>query len=963
MPYTIHLANAKIRDNEGNFHQIDAFSDHALQKLSDAENQIDQKIATIDDMIANLPDMSVYNNVTENINNLLEINDIDLIAFNPEFPYVGMYIDDFGIIPVLDANANNKKYCASNLIELKQSTKNIMIIRNKNQSYQLSCAFYDKDYNDILPSINAISQRRTIFTASDNSQVYIYNNIENAKYIRLYVDILSFNGDLAILFTDKYTSINIPNNNIIINTLNYLKKNKEIHSPIKELNFVMPSDLISLDPKFSYINKSFNEDGEIIDDENNIYCVSEFVEINLSQKILQIIRQDGYELIYCYYDENYNFIENSKITITQDAEQLSPTYSNITPIQHANYMRFCIKKENINKKLIIRYLHFTNPQTGTTNKTTGDLSKVLINYLQKALYLQKFQHKNITKEYVTPEDFGAIGDGIHDDTYAFKLMLNTKPKKVVLTNIYLISQIKLPENIHISGGTIKINYYAKDYATVTYKTKYSNYDAYPKIMPSSGIQLNSNIQLDNIKFIDNTTDFLGTTYTRILGTKQKYPDNNRVFDNNNICTNISITNCDFTNIHFGTCIFIQRSSNIIINNNKINGYEWSGIQLMDGCENVDIFYNIIKNGHYRGGNHRYPICVSAYNKYNSPQAIKIRCNYNQIIEDDENMTEWQAIDGHGCAIAEFNYNIIKGTLSGIHISSPTDPEVIDPPVYNIEVIGNDIELGTMLNKFGEGIIFSNPEVSNINISNNKIKSYHLKDTTGLTPEEASTISTQYVAGIEVGSTEKFIKNIIINNNSIDTNTAGIRIATKNKVINNTPVYPEIYQVNIHNNILSNQTLRPAITFAFNQNNIINNIFIRDNIFFGINQQNLKTIAILGSEYSDDSQQMINIQKSIVCFGNKFINVYKEYSNTSSLIIEDYTTEILSLKNMLAPVFDSTQAYEIGDFVMHSQIDTSSHGLYKFITPHTANTDWNEEQVAVTNLAEIIKTLKQSINNL
>lgn len=58
----------------------------------------------------------------------------------------------------------------------------------------------------------------------------------------------------------------------------------------------------------------------------------------------------------------------------------------------------------------------------------------------------------IEERGVTPEMFGAVGDGVHDDTEAIKKALNTKNKIILLRGTYLISSfLVLTSNTHIFG--------------------------------------------------------------------------------------------------------------------------------------------------------------------------------------------------------------------------------------------------------------------------------------------------------------------------------------------------------------------------------------------------------------------------------------------------------------------------------------------------------------------------------
>ena len=58
----------------------------------------------------------------------------------------------------------------------------------------------------------------------------------------------------------------------------------------------------------------------------------------------------------------------------------------------------------------------------------------------------------IEERGITPEMFGAVGDGVHDYTEAIKRALKCKNKIILLRGTYLISSfLILPSNTHIFG--------------------------------------------------------------------------------------------------------------------------------------------------------------------------------------------------------------------------------------------------------------------------------------------------------------------------------------------------------------------------------------------------------------------------------------------------------------------------------------------------------------------------------
>lgn len=69
--------------------------------------------------------------------------------------------------------------------------------------------------------------------------------------------------------------------------------------------------------------------------------------------------------------------------------------------------------------------------------------------------------------------------------------------------------------------------------------------------------------------------------------------------------------------------------------------------------------------------------------------------------------------------------------------------------------------------------------------------------------------------------------------------------------------------------------------------------------------------------------------------------------TGFIDVDGINDRIDDVRDSIADQFDSTQAYEIGDVVMHNDL------LYKFKAAHTANTDWDTTEVDAVTVEELI----------
>lgn len=150
---------------------------------------------------------------------------------------------------------------------------------------------------------------------------------------------------------------------------------------------------------------------------------------------------------------------------------------------------------------------------------------------------------------LTPEQFGAYGDGLHDDTVKFQSMLNMKINIKLKENaIYLITgDLNLPEYVSITGNnsTIKINY------TGNREHQIRNIDWL------GSDNYNNYIYLDNINFYLNST----VKHIKILGLTN--------YDE------IIVKNCKYSvnsDVTYGSCFIDMYSNNrnILFDNNIVD---------------------------------------------------------------------------------------------------------------------------------------------------------------------------------------------------------------------------------------------------------------------------------------------------------------------------------------------------------------------------------------------------------
>lgn len=228
---------------------------------------------------------------------------------------------------------------------------------------------------------------------------------------------------------------------------------------------------------------------------------------------------------------------------------------------------------------------------------------------------------------VTPEMFGAVGDGVTDDTEAIQDAINHGEIIELNNSYYVSSSITVGKGKNLCGkGTIISN------------------------IRDNIIILAGNNIVDGLSFTDNLP-YDASSGNVIYAIDTKY---------------LTVVNCTFSTIGNGACIGFEHCEHIIIKHNVLLNYGHSGIKLLNTCYYVDIMFNKLTTARYTGTQHNYPITISGYTSYDYGVARYIRCNYNEITQSDY---EWEGIDSHGCATYEIIGNTIKGVYCGIGLGS------------------------------------------------------------------------------------------------------------------------------------------------------------------------------------------------------------------------------------------------------------------------------------------------------
>ena len=288
--------------------------------------------------------------------------------------------------------------------------------------------------------------------------------------------------------------------------------------------------------------------------------------------------------------------------------------------------------------------------------------------------------------FVSPEQFGAIGDGVANDTAALQAALDNN--MVYLAGIYRItSPLTVGQNsVLTGGGTILIDNQGGPFTALT---------------------LDNDVEIDNISFIDTLASYsqVSSENTAIINFTDK--------------SGIRISNCTITDSHDRYVIYCDHSDDVDISFNKINGYGYGGIMLVQGCKNVVISNNSVIDARAAIGGYTYPICLNTYFSVVNDYADNFRV-LNNVIDG----SLWEAIDSHGVINAQIRGNIITNSPKGIVLTVPSNGITLPENHKNIDISDNVMTCSTAGTVQASGITVSGTTatsvMNNILIKNNKI---------------------------------------------------------------------------------------------------------------------------------------------------------------------------------------------------------------------------------------------------
>ena len=366
---------------------------------------------------------------------------------------------------------------------------------------------------------------------------------------------------------------------------------------------------------------------------------------------------------------------------------------------------------------------------------------------------------------VNVKDFGAVGDGEHDDTAAIQAAVNYGDT-IVISGICLItSTISISKPIKILSANNNSGFkHTTDFDVL-------------KINNASGVVV------DGLKFIGVTPTTSGDPGNHTLSLSG--------------CSNFEIKNNDFTNVNMESAIFVDTCEDGVIYQNKIDTYSFSGILIYNESKRVLIKNNTILNNVNTSQGYGIECTCSANRAY--PDDIKIIGNFVK------NNHAWDGIMSHGGNNIEIVLNTCEDCRCGIDCSA------VYKNAYSVQknyIIADNVLIGTTDTSIAgtninEGIIFgfdSDLQSDKCIISRNIIKGFKIG-------------TSESNGGIKVQNAN----NVIVESNNIYDAKHGISLKSSIGISKN---------INIHGNCLKDTPTSPILFIQgiFDGVAITNNFF-------------------------------------------------------------------------------------------------------------------------------------------
>lgn len=373
--------------------------------------------------------------------------------------------------------------------------------------------------------------------------------------------------------------------------------------------------------------------------------------------------------------------------------------------------------------------------------------------------------------------YGAVGDGVTDDTEAFRSAFANPGAKIFIPD----GTYKITDQVEIKSNT-EIKCFGTILHTISTQGK-----------ATFNIDTQENVVFDGLQILGTGAVDAEPVYSYCLH-----------FINSKNCI---VKNSNFKDIQSANTIDFEKCDGAFVEKCKIENYTRSGITATNGTNNVYFIENNVLNCVNKTTANTYPIalCGWDFELTDEPMPHNLNALYNYI---ENEIPWWEGIDAHGGHDIKIIGNTVKGCYTGIAAFSSSSKNF---DIENCLISNNYVELGTNtatvrnVDNLGCTISGKNVLVSNNIFKNCGLLNYTLVD------------SISYVYGFYVVLAEncKFENNIIENSRGI---IFEIRSA-KNVEIKNNKIVDSIGKPNTFSSYIFDIRAGVEIESLFAENNI------------------------------------------------------------------------------------------------------------------------------------------------
>ena len=325
------------------------------------------------------------------------------------------------------------------------------------------------------------------------------------------------------------------------------------------------------------------------------------------------------------------------------------------------------------KTSIVNAINEVNETGGGSKAIIGDLSELTTDDKSTIVGAINEVNAGVSRvenriDFITPEDFGAVGDGVTDDSDALIACFSSNElneKYIKLRGTYkLTKRVVVQSNTCVRGGGIGT---ILDQFDTTGQTTFLTRATF-------AMHMIENVIFDGI-------------IVRGTGAVSQYTLKYMFLMQN--CSHIYFKNCKMYDYPGVGVIYPRDCENIWVTHCLIQDYSRGAITFCEGTSNSGVLFSEISNGHETNTPNRYPLMLNGYDQiYDADnmgkQGYRLFAIGNYI--HDENPW-WEGIDAHGGSHLFVAYNRIVNTAVGISIFTNINRGFA---AYEVHVHDNDV---------------------------------------------------------------------------------------------------------------------------------------------------------------------------------------------------------------------------------------------------------------------------------